>query len=166
MKIKILYFSKNNYRWLYITLCIITLLLGGIIYIFFRESEPVFFRWFLNSETINWIKVVRQTSLPLRIYLPYWIIFSLPDGLWAFAYSMLITNIWIDSKSRARYFWMANILIFILGFEILQYLGILNGTFCIQDLILEMAGAIFGFLLVITLKNKNDEKVPEKKSLV
>jgi hypothetical protein len=79
--------------------------------------------------------------------LPKWIVYSLPNGLWAFAYALLITGIWSDSKSCVKYFWMGSIPVLVLGFEILQYPGIIRGTFSMQDIALGIAGITVGIIV-------------------
>ena len=128
----------------------------------FRTSEPIFFNWISAAGLDSWFSVARQRSLSLNLHLPEWIVFSLPNGLWAFAYALLITGIWSDSKSWLRTFWMASIPLLVIGFEILQYLGIIPGTFCIHDIALGMAGLITGILVGIrTIKPNNHEKAFE-----
>ncbi|MCK5137729.1 MAG: hypothetical protein KAR19_18230 [Bacteroidales bacterium] len=134
--------------------------MGGIIYIFLRTSEHVFDGWISTIGLDNLFSLARHHSPSLSLHLPDWIIFSLPNGLWAFAYALIITSIWLGSKSRARYFWMASIPILVLGFEVLQYVGIIRGTFCIQDIAFGMAGLTLGIIVGIKIiKPDNHEKV-------
>jgi|WetSurMetagenome_2_1015567.scaffolds.fasta_scaffold00545_3 hypothetical protein len=160
---KPLYFSGNFRNRSYILICACALLLGGIIYILFRTSEPVFFNWINAVGLGKWFSISRNASLPLSPLIPEWIVFSLPSGLWAFAYALLITCIWAQSKSWLRYFWMASIPVLVLGYEILQYAEIIPGTFSIQDIALGMIGLITGIKIGITIiKSDNYEKTSDK----
>jgi hypothetical protein len=162
MKAKPLCFSQNNHNRLYILLCALALLLGGMIYILFRTPEPVFFHWIRAVGLEGWLNLARSKSLSLSQVFPKWIVFSLPNGLWAFAYALLITGIWKGSKSRLKYFWMASIPLLVVGFEILQYAEIIPGTFCMQDIALGMAGLTTGILAgIFTIKPKNHESAFE-----
>ena len=157
-----LYLSRNNYYRLCILLCAFAIFLGGIIYILFRPSEVIFFYWFRTVGLDNWFNLARHKSLSLYQYLPEWIVFSFPNGLWAFAYALLITVIWSGSKSLSSYFWMVSIPVLVLGFEILQYAKVIPGTFCIQDITLGLAGLITGIQVGIKInKFKNHEKATE-----
>jgi len=147
MKTKILYFSRKNWTELCIYLCAIALITGGIIYLLFRPNEALFFRWMRTLGFNSLISYFRQISLSINLNLPEWVVYSLPNGLWAFAYALLITLIWADSKSRFRYFWIASIPILVLGFEILQFAGTIPGTFCFQDIIHGIAGMTLGIIL-------------------
>jgi len=129
-------------------LCAVAVISGGLIYILFHASEPLFFRWMRAAGSDHWLCFIRSKSLSLGPHLPEWIVYSLPGGLWAFAYALMISAIWSGSRSRLKTFWMASIPLLILGFECLQYIRIIPGTFCLQDLALGMAGMISGITLV------------------
>ena len=138
------------------------ILTGGIIYILFRASEPLFFRWLNVAGFEQWLAVIRQHSLTHAPLLSEWIVYSLPSGLWAFAYALMISSIWSGSKSRIRILWMASLPIFVLGFELFQYANILPGTFCFQDMALGLLGLVIGIMVGLKIdKGNDDEKVPD-----
>lgn len=140
-------------------LVLVALLVGAIIYIFMRQHEPKFFALFTEIGLDNWINSVRQDTLYSSSTLPNWVVFSLPNGLWAFAYSLIITTIWAESKSKIRYFWLATIPVLVLGFEVLQLTETIRGTFCIQDMVSGIVGIIIGIFVGNKItKIKNHEK--------
>jgi len=155
MKARRFYSSGNSLNRLNVSICSVALLLGGIIYILFRTSEPIFFKWISGAGTDSWLYLVRHRSVSLSQFLPEWIVFSLPDGLWAFAYALLITVIWAGSKSQIKIFWMASIPVLVLGFEILQFTGTLPGVFCMQDMAFGIAGMIIGIFTGTKTFNPN-----------
>lgn len=158
MKKKPLYLSAKHINRFYIYVSVLALSLGGIIYILFRTSEPVFFSWIRAFGLDNWLNFARHKTLSSGFHLSAWIVFSLPNGLWAFAYAFLITGIWWGIRSWLKYFWMASIPLLVLGWEILQYAGIMPGTFCMQDIALGIAGLTIGILAgIFTIKPKNHE---------
>ncbi|MFH0759189.1 MAG: hypothetical protein V2B15_18015 [Bacteroidota bacterium] len=135
------------------------LLLGAFIYIFLRPSESLFFNWMHAIGLDRWLKYLRLHSLSQIPQVPTWIVYSLPNGLWAFAYALLIKNIWSGSKSWFNYFWTASIPVLVLGFEILQYAGIIHGTFSLQDIAFSLAGLTLGIFAGIKIsKRKHHEK--------
>ena len=134
------------------------ILTGGIIYILFRASEPLFFRWFNVAEFEHWLAVIRQHSLNHDPILSEWNVFSLPNGLWAFAYALVITSIWSGSKSWIRILWMASIPVLVLGFELFQSAGIMPGTFCVQDIILGSLGLSTGILTRVLIDKANNHE--------
>lgn len=162
MKRKSLFLSVNNYTGFYIFLSALALFLGGLIYILFRTSEPVFFKWISDTQSGKWFNIIRYSFLPLNSILENWIVYSLPNGLWAFSYALLITGIWSGNKSWIRYCWMASIPLLVLSYEFLQLTDIIPGIFCIQDLLLGTAGFLTGIIIGIkTIKPNHHEKTSE-----
>ncbi|MFY9154433.1 MAG: hypothetical protein WAO52_20610 [Prolixibacteraceae bacterium] len=162
MNAKLPHFSSGNFKGLFVVISALSLFLGGLIYLFLRPSEFLFFRWIDALGFENWLKISRQSTHFLIPFFPDWIIYSLPDGLWAFAYALLISVIWSESKSRIKYLWMVSIPVLVLGFEFLQIGGMISGTFCIQDIAFGLAGIISGILIgsnLTKLKNHEKEKI-------
>ncbi len=127
-----------------------------------RDRRKVFFGWISAVGLDQLFNLARHHPISGSLHPPQWIVFSLPNGLWAFAYAMVITGIWSESKSWLKYIWMASIPVLVLGFEVLQYAGIIRGTFCIQDLALGVAGLILGtFIGIKIIKSNNPEKASE-----
>jgi hypothetical protein len=159
MNRKFNFLSTFSFNWLLVIISAVALLAGGMLYILFRPSEIVFFSWIRAIGFDNWLNLVRNSSLPLSPELPEWIVYSLPNGLWAFAYALLITIIWSGSKSWIRYLWMASIPLLVLGYEILQYSNIITGTFCIQDVALGITGLTIGIIIGTRIKHNYHEKI-------
>jgi len=130
----------------------IAILLGGMFYVFIRPGEALFISWFRDAGFSINLEYLRTNIL---FKLPDWITFSLPDGLWAFGYSLLISSIWSNNQSKLRLFWMASIPLLTIGFELLQYTPWIKGTFCPIDLVFTIAGISLGYLIgTKTLKPK------------
>ena len=156
MKRKVFHFSTNYSHISTIILSVLALSLGGIIYISLRPSEHVFFGWISAVGLDSWLNLARHNSLSLDLLLPEWFVYSLPNGLWAFAYALLITVIWSGSRTWLRYFWMASIPVLVLGYEVLQYAMIIPGTFCIKDIALGIAGLSLGIFVGYKLSESNN----------
>jgi hypothetical protein len=162
MKPKPLSFPRKNLTGLHLFICIIALVAGGIIYLLFRPGEVLLFHWMRTLGFDHLISYFRQISFSIKLHLPEWIVYSLPNGLWAFAYALLITRIWAGSKSGFRYLWIASIPALVLGYEILQFTGTIPGTFCFQDIILGTAGMTLGIILgTNSQQTKNHENKME-----
>jgi len=147
MNKKTYHFSTSYSHISCIILSALAVSLGGIIYISLRPSEHVFFGWIRAVGLDSWLTSIRHFSYTQSLFLPEWLVFSLPNGLWAFAYALLITSIWSGSRSWLKYFWMASIPTLVLGYEILQSTGIIPGTFCIQDITLGFTGLMLGIIV-------------------
>ena len=161
MKMRLLYFSQNKHNRICLLLSVSALILGGTIYILFYTSQPVFFSWIRAAGLSNWLSLTRQYSLTASSHLPQWIIYSLPDALWAFAYAVLITGLWIQSNSGVKYFWMSTIPVLVIGLELLQYTGLVKGTFSFQDIAFEISGLLIGIYTAtkITKSHRHEKSI-------
>jgi len=126
---------------------ILTLTLGGLIYIAFRTDSLIMFKWFSNLSISQPIEVIREITLPFEEYLPNWFLFSLPDGLWVFSYVSLMLLIWNVELKRNNFLWIMFAPIIAVFSEIGQALKIVSGTFDILDLIFYCIGAVAPVLI-------------------
>jgi len=133
----------------------LAVLAGGLIYILFRPTEPLFFNWFSVVGIENWLYTVREESLSVYSILPQWIVYSMASGLWAFAYTLIVLSIWTGSKSILKYFWFLSIPVLVFGFEVLQLTGDLQGTFCLNDILWSAIGITIGFITVSVRYRQN-----------
>jgi len=116
-----------------------------LIYLLCRPVLPAAFAWMdLSGESYPAL-FLREARSALKQVLPAWMVYSLPQALWGFAYAMIITGIWKGSGSPWRIFWYATIPILVLGFELLQIPDLLPGTYAAADLAAGTTGAVTGF---------------------
>jgi len=155
------YTSSNYFGGLGIGLSLLALAIGGLIYLYLRPSVHVYSDWIRGIGLDDWYNSLRVSALSQSLQTPDWFVFALPNGLWAFAYSLLITRIWSGSRSFLKYFWFASMPGLVFGFELLQYSGVIHGTFSLQDLAFGAAGIVFGRFVGIQL---NKLKYYEKSS--
>lgn len=130
-----------------IVLSFVVLIIGGLIYVGYRDKSLLMFRWFEKLGISNEVDTFREFVNSGGIY--GWVKYCLPDGLWLFAYMFLIGSIWGDSKSWRSYFFLYSLPICALISEMLQYFGLLPGTFDWIDI----ASYSFAILLYETIKN-------------
>ena len=78
---------------------------GGMIYVLCRSSAYFFFQWIRALDFHDELSLLRTHILPYGRRFPEWLIYSLPDGLWALAYTLVILTIWFNSNSSLKYFW-------------------------------------------------------------
>jgi len=138
-----------------IILSLLALISGAVIYSFLRPAEAGFLSWFSSCDEDSWLCLAREKTLFLNEFLPGWMLYSLPDGLWAFAYTLIILSIWNDSVSMVKYVWYMSIPLLIFGFELLQRTGHVQGTFCLSDIVFSAAGMAAGFLTANANKQYN-----------
>jgi hypothetical protein len=122
------------------------LTLGGLLYVVFRAKSLRMFSWFESIGINTQISFLREYFYPLKSWLPSWVYFSLPDGLWVYSFTSIILILWAGKIN----FWL--IIPFTSGIliEILQGFSF-KGTFDWTDFIF----SIIGFFLSIFIINKN-----------
>ncbi len=124
---------------------IISLFIGGMIYLLFRTEKLLMFKWFnaLGAEGI--LKKIRFISLEYRTSLPNWFLYSMPDGLYVFSYVSLMLAVWNMKFTATSLFWMLNIPLIIIISEIGQWMQIVPGTYDTTDLIFYLSCSIIPF---------------------
>ena len=133
-----------------IFLSILSILFGGVIYIAFRSSSIILFKWIDYIALIDPVENLRIVTLPYKEYLPDWFLYSLPDGLWMFSYSCVVLVIWKREITKYSLLWWLSLPMIAVFCEVLQYYHYINGTFDIIDIIF----FIFGSLLPILINEK------------
>ena len=127
-----------------ISLCIIPIIVGGILYLAYRRNTLLMFTWFKNiglSECINQLR-----HFASQHPLPEWFVFSLPNGLWALSFVSYVM-IFAGSNRTLKYICMFIAVNIILDFEILQGFKIISGTFDIVDLATNIIFIYIGIIL-------------------
>ena len=125
-----------------------SLLVGGFIYILWRPETIIFIRWL---DTYGWgapLDFFQMFGNKYYHLVPAWVVFSLPNGLWAFSYTIIILHLWWNHNSPVKYFWFISIPVVGMGYETMQYLKVIPGTFCVEDLTLCAAGIMLGIATI------------------
>ena len=125
---------------------IIPLLFGGLIYVFFRTSSLLMFSWYKNIGLGEVLSRLRKSTIPIAGFIPDWILYSLPDGLWIFSYVCLILFIWKNSVSLRNIFWILIIPGLAISSELCQRFTFITGTFDWTDLLLYIFGMTLPFI--------------------
>lgn len=126
------------------------LLLGGLIYVIYRDRSLLMFNWFDAigiGNAVNWLRSLFQGE---RIY--GWVKYSLPDGLWVFSYMFIVDAIWDGQKNAISITFLWGLPIVAVFSELLQYFGLLPGVFDWMDVVSYMLAIIM--FLIIKLENK------------
>ena len=114
------------------------IIIGGFIYLLFR---PNFLYLFMGlGEYLNPVRGFLENEGIVES-LPVWMIYSLPNGLWVYAFTYLMREIWQNQKA----IWLFIPILLGIGWESGQSLGMISGTHDIIDIIACLIGGIVAF---------------------
>jgi len=147
--------EKNKVKQLFIHV-LLPILLGGIIYISFRSKYLVLFSWSDEISISGFVNIIRNQLLPIKNYIPTWVIYSLPDGLWTYSFVSSFIVIWKNDSDKWGY-WLLIPFVLSISYELLQYFKILQGTFDIVDFSTCLMASILS-ILIVEIIPKHHEK--------
>lgn len=115
----------------------ISLLCGGLIYLFFRPESLLLFSWADHLGLSSSLENIRTLSLPLAPKLGDWVLFSLPNGLWVISFALLALGVCGDKGQNAMLVlaWTSLLCLIAIASEALQYTGTVPGTFDWNDIL-------------------------------
>jgi hypothetical protein len=129
-------------------LIIFPLFIGIAIYAVFRDNDLMIYSWIPSLNSAKNV-IDANVSIPaLHPVIKDFIVFSLPDGLWLYAFTGFMILIWNKSDSRFKYVWMNIGGIIALCHEVGQGLGLFPGTFDIIDIIVYLTAIPIAFLVL------------------
>ncbi|PCJ51989.1 MAG: hypothetical protein COA70_13280 [Planctomycetota bacterium] len=111
------------------------LLFGSLIYVLFRSPSIQLFDWAGGIGMEGMVRNANSWASGTADSLPSWVIFNLPDGLWAYALTASLCLTWAERPCRERATWLALPLVLTTGSELLQARGIVPGTFDWLDVV-------------------------------
>lgn len=127
---------KRSYK---VSLSILLLMIGGVLYIAYRDKSLIMFSWF---EIVGIDRLIENIRKMANIQPYYWVKYNLPACLWLFSYMFIMDAIWSDCKSvnKEMFIWILPIIALLS--EIMQIFGLCPGTFDIFDLLSYLSAII------------------------
>lgn len=135
---------------------LLPLIIGGLIYISFRSTSLKMFSWFRCIGVDSGILTIRQELSFLKLYLPQWLYYSLPDGLWVYSFTSALLILW-DNQFKIAKFWLLIPLFSGAIIEVAQGLKLFRGTFDILDLTFSIVALLLS-IIIINYKFKQNDK--------
>jgi len=126
---------------------LISLIIGGLIYILFRSNSLLMFEWFALLGILDLVIFCRGMIDPILHLIPSWILYSAPDGLWMFSYMCFILMVWGNSIDYKNLIWIILLPLYAFYTEFGQFFGFVSGTFDFLDLFFYFLGCLFPFIL-------------------
>ena len=109
-----------------------SLLAGALIYLLFRGKNLLGFMLLRRIGLEPWADRMRSYTADIR--LPDVVVDSLPGGLWALGYILVIDSIFGNQSRSTRIVWASVIPLLGVCSEVLQGVGLLPGVFDLWDL--------------------------------
>lgn len=127
------------------------LAVGGITYLLFRPCTLLMFRLVDTLGAMPYLDNYRAWASGFGTQLPEWVVYSLPNALWAAAYIITVEALLIPSRSKVA---VAGIMP-VAGAvsECLQAAGMLRGTFDVVDMAAYLL-PYFAYLTYYRITNK------------
>ncbi len=135
---------------------IFPLVIGSLIYIFFRPTSLRVFKWIDFVGIRNGIESLRSYFSPIDKYIPIWVRFSLPDSLWVYSFTSSMLIVWHDEIKIGKYLLLVPLFLGCL-LELAQSVKVFPGTFDIMDLFLNVTGFILSIVLLKPTYNEKEK---------
>jgi len=117
--------------------------LCGMMYISFRPDTLKMFHFFKVFGLLDYLEELQHN--PARV--PSWMLYNLPDGIWLFAYSILIGCFW-NFKIKDCWMFILVMPFICIPHEFLQGLGIMHGTYDPSDVLAYLLAIMVGFTYI------------------
>ncbi len=117
------------------------LVAGAALYLLARPTSLVLFRWAEMAGFEASVARARDATHGLLPLLPGFVRLSLPNALWVYALSSLLSALWDHRATAASLPWLALGPALGAGFELGQAFGFVPGTFDPVDLALVLAAS-------------------------
>lgn len=129
-----------GYRIMTMLLGMLSLFVGGSLYLMCRSDSLVMFSWCKNLGIYDMVLSLRPEES-----LGGWVVYSLPDGLWLFSYILLMGSIWNFNLKQSCYA-SCPLAVIAIGSELLQIPGWIPGTFDVADLLCYLSACGLGYV--------------------
>lgn len=121
--------------------------LGVLIYGGWRPHPPVILERFWAHGLGSLVGGSQSLLQSLNYVLPDWMVYSLPQGLWVFSYTLIVGSIWQGNGFRSRFWWFCTAFLFAAGWELGQLFHWIGGTFCWVDLSVGIGAFFLGYFI-------------------
>lgn len=127
-------------------LAIVSLVVGGVIYLAFRSLSLRMFDWCNTLGIMPLINDLR--SMCDNIHPGHFVLYNLPDLLWITSYLLFVNAIIPKSDRKVYLFWVLLMPTLAICHEIMQGIGVAAGSFDIIDLLFYIIPLIINFLII------------------
>ena len=126
----------------------IFLIIGSYLYLKFRSETLLMFTWTENLGLNFIVSSIRESSILNSPKLEYFI-FSTPFGMWVVSFCCFIGAIWHKDISIEAIIWRLFAPAIAISSELLQFVGVIPGTFDTNDLLVLIVSTIIGISISV-----------------
>ena len=126
----------------------IFLIIGSYLYLKFRSETLLMFTWAENLGLNFIVSSIRESSILNSPKLEYFI-YSTPFGMWVVSFCCFIGAIWHKDSSIEAIIWRLFAPAIAISSELLQFVGVLPGTFDTNDLLVLIVSTIIGISISV-----------------
>ena len=126
----------------------IFLIIGSYLYLKFRSETLLMFTWAENLGLNFIVSSIRESSILNSPRLEYFI-FSTPFGMWVVSFCCFIGAIWHKDISIEAIIWRLFAPAIAISSELLQFVGVIPGTFDTNDLLVLIVSTIIGISISV-----------------
>lgn len=123
---------------------------GCLIYLLFRSKTLYIYVWCKALGLSTFVDVFRENVQNWNV--SNFVRFSLPDGFYCAAYIMMIDAIWHDDNRKVKYILLSLVPMITIVSEILQFCGVVRGTFDVMDLLCYLIPPI-AYIMIALINN-------------
>ena len=107
------------------------------------------FKWAENLGLKQILSSIRESTSVTNSNQMKYVIFSTPFGMWVISFCCFIGAIWHNDSSVAAIIWRLFVPAIAISSELLQFVGLLPGTYDTNDLLFLIISTIIGFTISI-----------------
>lgn len=149
--------AKQSYKFIqFMYQVFLPILIGGSLYIAFRSKSIRLFDWFERIGLTESLHGFRSIIIPYKKDIPSWLYYSLPDGLWVYAFASALMIYWNQEIEKVKY-WLLVPIVSGVFIEIAQGLKLLQGTFDFLDLAFTILALILSVTINYNLKQNEGQ---------
>jgi len=148
-------------QFLAISIALSSIIAGGIIYLTLRGTSLLIFDWLDFVGLSNFFQHSQNQFAAIKSICPEWVIYSLPDGLWVFSFTLFSLAYYKFNLNLGQLIFTFSIAGVGITLEFFQFINCNFGTFDIIDLSFYIAGSSLPFYIF-----KNEIKIHRSRGSV
>ena len=135
------------------------LLLGGLVYLAFRSTDLLMFRWFdaLGLETL--ILSLREFLQSMNLDLPNWVVYNFPDGCWVWSLTSACTWIWERIDSWESGLWICSSILLGVASEVAQHYQLISGVGDVYDVLCMVCAWIAAYIFCLDRDSEEHHEI-------